>query len=115
MQFLKMGDAIMAEYLNEKLDSTYDLVKYNRKLELCSYYLYEIKNGCMTEPLFNEAYNFSMNTYRELYVENPIIVGLNTCVVARNVTPIEELKLNLEALKKMLLELITKETEDIVK
>lgn len=58
----------------------------------------------MTDFIFNEARTFSVNTYKELCVENPIIAGLNTCWVARNVTPIEELKLNLEALEKMLIE-----------
>lgn len=105
----------MDKYLNEKLDSAYDLGKYEGKLKLCRYYLCEIENSRMTKPLFDEANNFSMDTYKELCVENPIIVRQNTCMVARNVTPIEELRLNLEALRKMLLELMKKETEDIEK
>lgn len=90
----------MDKKYNEKLNSAHDLGKYQRKLKKCRDYLQEIKNGCMTDSLFDEINDFSLNTYNELCIENPIIAGLNTCFVQRNVTPIEELKLNLEALEK---------------
>lgn len=104
----------MDKHLDEKLDSAYELGKYAKELSRCRQYLSEIKNGYMTDFLFKEANTFSVNTYKELCVEEPIIAGLNTCFVQRNVTPIEELKLNLEALEKMLLGVIGKEDVDII-
>lgn len=94
---------------NEELNSVHDLGKYQRKLKKCRDYLQKIKSGYMTDSLFDEMKKFSLNTYKELYVDNPIVAVLNTCLVQRNVTPIEQLKLNLEALEKMLVEVITKE------
>lgn len=98
----------MDKYLDEKLHSAYEMGKCARELSRCRQYLSEIKNGHITECLFNEANTFSMNTYKELYEANPIIAGLNTCWTVRNVTPIEELRLNLEALEKMLVEMVSK-------
>lgn len=98
----------MDKHFDEKLDSAYELGKYAKELSRCRQYLYKIKNEHITECLFNEANTFSMNTYKELYEANPIIAGLNTCWTVRNVTPIEELRLNLEALEKMLVEMVEK-------
>lgn len=98
----------MDKYLDEKLHSAYEMGKCARELSRCRQYLSEIKNGYMTDFSFKEANTFSVNTYKELCVEDPIIAGLNTCWTVRNVTPIEELRLNLEALEKMLVEMVSK-------
>ena len=100
--------------LTKKIASAYHLEKYDEKLRLCRFYLCEIENDRMTQLLFDEANKFSEDTYKEICAKNPIIAELNTCMVTRCVTPIDELRLNLEALARMMLEMEGKELEDIV-
>lgn len=95
----------------KKIKEIYDSGKYVCKLELCRKYMDILNRGDVTKELFMEAEKFSSDTYNELSVEKPVIAIENTCPVRRNVTPLQELQLNLEAVEKMLKESIAENVD----
>ena len=97
----------------EKLENAYYSCRYGEKLKTCERYLNQIESDYITQVLFNEAQVFSQNTYNEICVDDFGIAIMNTEFQSRNDLPVENLKKNLTALKKMLLELIEKENINI--
>ena len=62
----------------------------------------------------NEAEQFANNMYRKVMKESPDIAIGNTAIMPRITDPIDNLKKNLQAIHRMLEEIMAKEGKDIV-
>lgn len=92
------------------LKNTYDLKKHQMMLATCEEYLKNFSESYYITPkLFSEMQRFSEDTYSQLCKDDSGIAILNTCIKPREVSPTVNLKMNLEALQKMLTELIINE------
>ncbi len=97
-----------------KIDNAYNFGKYKSRLQQCQNYLDIINSGYFGNEDLKYAEKFSLDTYAELLMDDSSIVLANTCQ-SRNIDSITNLIMNLEALKKMLNELIEKETDKSLK
>ena len=86
------------------------MMKYNEELKMCEYYLAIMNNEMVTGEQIQKIERFSNNLYLEIVVDNPDIAAVNTAK-QRNINSIENMKMNLVALKKMLDECLVKEGE----
>lgn len=93
------------------LKNAWDLKKHQMMLATSEEYLKKIsENNYITPELLSEIQRFSEDTYREICKDDLGIAILNTCIKPREVPPTVNLKMNLEALRKMLTELIINES-----
>lgn len=98
----------------ERVDDLNKIVQHKRELQQCDFY----SNMLMVPPLdpkrVNEAEQFANNMYQKLMKESLEIAIENTAVMPRNIDYIDNLKMNLQAIHTMLVEIIEKEVKDIV-
>lgn len=104
----------MESKMIEKIDNAYNYEKYKSRLQKCQNYLDIINSGFFGKEEIMCAEKFSLDTYMELFKDDSSVVLANTSK-PRNVDLITNLVMNLEALKRMLTELIAKETEKSLK
>lgn len=97
----------------ELLDNANKMGKHGRQLQRCRYYINVIASGNVSTDILVEAEKFAFDTHDDLLKDDVGIVMANRCREPRNVNPISNLVLNLEALEKMLKELIGKEGNGI--
>lgn len=88
------------------------VMKYYEELQKCKHYLAIMKNEMVTGEQIQKIERFSNDLYSEILVDNPDIAVANTAKQG-NINPIENIKMNLVALKKMLNECIVKEGEKL--
>ncbi len=104
----------MESKMIKKIDNAYNFEKYKSRLQQCQNYLDIINSGYFEKEELMYAEKFSLDTYTELFKDDSSIVLANTSK-PRNIDLITNLIMNLEALKKMLTELIAKEMEESLK
>lgn len=73
----------------------------------CDYYLTEIKNGNYT--ILNQAQKFAEDTYMKYKKKDFVVVAVNTSVFPSYLDSITQLLVNLEALKRIIVEIEGKE------
>ena len=96
----------------EQINNAYSLGKHKRKLAECEDHIGKISAPYITQEVFYSADKFANDTYSELMKEDPGMTLMNSCP-PRNIDPLSNLKLNLDAVKKMLMELIIEESESV--
>lgn len=74
----------------------------------CDYYLNELNNGDIN--FLKEAIDFSNKKYKEFSIKDTDIVVINTNPIPTNLDDITQTKVNLKALQKMIIEIISKKT-----
>lgn len=98
----------------EGIDTAKKIAKHKMLLRKCNYYLSIIAQIALNQKLFDEARKFANDTYSELQEDDLIIAMANTSTGGRMVDVVTNLKLDLEALIRMLKEILTKEGVDII-
>lgn len=74
----------------------------------CDYYLNELNNGNIN--FLKEAIDFSNKKYKEFSIKDTDIAVINTNPIPTNLDDITQTKVNLKALQKMIIEIISKKT-----
>lgn len=97
----------------KRIDNVKKMARHKQELQQCEFYI----NSLMVQPLnptqVNEAEKFANKMYEMIQKESPDIAADNTAPMPRNIDPIKNLKLNLQAIHTMLVEIIAKEAKDI--
>lgn len=104
---------VKADKVYKQMDTAEKIEKHKALLRGCSYYISIIEQNTLNQMLYDEARKFSNDTYTELRKDDFVIAAANTCKGNRYVDPVTDLKLDLEALHKMLVALLVKEGADI--
>lgn len=95
----------------KELKNAYNLKKHLMMLAACEEYLKNFSGSYYITPeLLSEMQRFSEDTYLKLCKDDSGMAILNTCIKPREVPPTVNLKMNLEALRKTLTELIINES-----
>lgn len=95
----------MNEILKEK--EMKDLTDDYKK---CDYYLNNLKNGNIN--CLADAINFSNKKYAEFYIKDSEVALMNTNLIPTNLDNVSQTIQNLNALKKMIDEIIIKKRND---
>ncbi|MCM1286862.1 MAG: hypothetical protein NC240_01030 [Clostridium sp.] len=103
-----------ADKICEGIDTVKKIAKHKQLLQRCNYYLSIIAQIALSQQLFDEARKFANDTYSEIQKDAWIIAMSNTSTSGRIVDVVTNLKLDLEALTRMLVETLTKEGVDII-
>lgn len=74
----------------------------------CDYYLNELNNGNIN--FLKEAIDFSNKKYKEFSIKDTDIAVINSNLIPTNLDDITQTKVNLKALQKMIIEIISKKT-----
>lgn len=74
----------------------------------CDYYLNELNNRDIN--FLKEAIDFSNKKYKEFSIKDTDIAVINTNPIPTNLDDITQTKVNLKALQKMIIEIISKKT-----
>lgn len=105
---------ITTDKICEGIDTAEKVAKHKLLLQRCNYYLSIIAQSTLNQKLFDEARKFANDTYFEIQKDAWIIAMSNTSTSGRIVDVVTNLKLDLEALTRMLKEILTKEGVDII-
>lgn len=108
------GAAVPADKVCEEINTAKKIAKHKQLLRRCNYYLSIIAQNALSQQLFDEARKFANDTYSEIQKDAWIIAMSNTSTKGRIVDVVTNLKLDLEALTRMLVEILTKEGVDII-
>lgn len=98
----------------EKIDDADKLVTHKRELQQCKFYMNMLTMPLLNEQAFHEAEHFTNNMYEKIKKESPSIALCNTALTPRCIDSVNNLKLNLQAIHTMLMEIMGKEAKDIV-
>lgn len=96
----------------KRVDNVNKIARHKQELQQCEFYI----NALMVQPLnptqVCEAEQFANNMYDMIKKESPDVATDNTAPMPRNIDPIKNLKINLQAIHTMLVEIIAKEAKD---
>lgn len=98
----------------EKINDADKLVTHKRELQQCEFYMYMLTMPLLDEQPFHEAERFANNMYEKIKKESPSIALCNTALTPRYTDSVNNLKINLQAIHTMLMEIMGKEAKDIV-
>lgn len=98
----------------KKIDDADKLVTLKQELQQCNFYMNMLTLPLLNDIQIHEAEQFANNMYERIMEESPDIALSNTNPIPRNIDSISNLKLNLQAIHTMLLEIMGKDAKDIV-
>ncbi|MBE5845147.1 MAG: hypothetical protein E7302_13405 [Butyrivibrio sp.] len=97
----------------QKLYDGQSLKKHKRQLEQCNRYISAIETNAVSTADFLQIEKYAQDTYDDIKKDDPLIAAANTCP-PRNIDEVRNLKMNLEAIRTMLIEVIAKESEKVL-
>lgn len=98
----------------EQFDNAHSLKKHKVMLSKCENYIESLSVQGVSHDFYQQASQFAIDTYNELERDDLLIVRCNTSSVPRNIDALSNLRINLNAIHRMLEELITKESKALV-
>lgn len=98
----------------KKFDNAHSLKKHKVMLSKCEYYIESLPVKDISHDFYQQANQFAIDAYNELERDDLLIVRCNTSSVPRNIDALSNLRINLNAIHRMLEELITKESKTLV-
>ena len=97
-----------------RIDNAQKIVKHKTELQQCEFYMNMLMQPTLNSAQVYEAEQFANNMYEVLKRESPIIANENTSPVPRNIDAVDNLRMNLQAIHKMLTQIMIKGAKDIV-
>lgn len=98
----------------KEFDNAHSLIKHKVMLSRCEYYIESLPVQGVSHDFYQQANQFAIDAYNELKRDDLLIVQCNTSSVPRNIDALSNLRINLNAIHRMLKELITKETKTLI-
>ena len=96
-----------------RIDNAQKIVKHKAELQQCEFYMNILMQPTLNPTQVCEAEQFANNMYDMIKKESPDVAADNTAPIPRNIDPIKNLKINLQAIHTMLVEIIAEEAKDI--
>ncbi len=78
------------------------------------YYIENLSVQGVSHDFYQQANQFAIDAYNELERDDLLIVWCNTSSTPRNIDALSNLRINLNAIHRMLEELMTKESKTLV-